>query len=204
MIATSSTISQVDSVAQAIGGYTSWLSKSGKADRTIIQAYRVLTAIFDVMGLESIDQFDADITQQFLEHQARHGYSGRTIATQLSELKRFAKWLVSSRLFQSDPIASVFWHLDEDDQAEAVDRAQERFQRLFRIMEYVSSCRFGASHDDIYRACNDVTSVCLRTITRDTKLLASVGILRKEEHTGTERIVYKANPFNRILQLAIK
>lgn len=210
MIAKSSTInssfsqpfpvSNVNSVAQAIADYTSWLSESGKAAKTIENAKRFLHAVvFDVMGCDTIDQLDADITLQFIEHQERHGFAGKTIRTQLAELKRFSKWLVHSGRIKSDPIANVTFEADDE---ESIDRAQVRFQRLFKMIEFVSNSRLGVTLEMLNEFCCEVSNICLRTTRRDVNLLIAIGALRKARDASVDLILYKANPLSRICQLS--
>ena len=195
-----------NSVAVAIEAYTSWLSQAGKASSTITNAKRHITAIVcDVIECDRIEQLDTDIVVQFIEHQENHGFAGKTIRTQLAELKRFSKWLVRSGRIKSDPIASVTFEVDED---ESTERAQIRFQRLFKMIEFVSASRFGVSLEDINRACCEDRQVCLRTTRRDVDLLVAVGTFHKDRHSRFDRgtrldsIKIKLNPYARLSQLA--
>ena len=191
-----------NSVSIAIEAYTSWLSQSGKSEGTVSMAKRFLNAIvFDVMGCDEIDQLDADITLQFIEHQENHGYAGKTIRSQLAELKRFSKWLVKSGRFNTDPIANLKFDIDEN---ESVDRAQVRFVRLFKMIELVSNSRFGVTLEMLREACCEVSSVCIRTIRRDIDLLVAIGAIRKDREASVDLILYKSNPISRISQLFIK
>ena len=212
MIAKTSTISSsfnqplpvgnVNSVAGAIADYTSWLSESGKAEKTVDNAKRFLyVVIFEVMGCDTIDQLDADITAEFIEHQERHGYAGKTIRTQLAELKRFSKWLVRSGRIMSDPIANVTFEVDD---TESTNRAQVRFARLFKMIVFVSNSRLGVTLEMLHETCCEVSTVCIRTTRRDVDLLVSIGALRKDRDASVDLILYKANPFSRISQLALK
>ena len=203
--------SVVEPVTQAIEGYTSWLSQSGKSISTVSNAKKLITTIvYDVMGCDRIDEFNADITLQFLEHQEEHGYAGKTIRTQLAELKRFSKWLVRSGRIKSDPIAKLTFEVDE---AESADRAQVRFQRLFKMIEFVSTSRFGVSPKALNDLCCETSHVCERTTRRDIDLLIAIGAFRKEIACGAFRkdrasrldsITIKLNPFSRLSQLASK
>ena len=163
----------------------------------------MLTAVvFDVMGCDVAEDLTIEITEQFLEHQQTHDYAGRTIRTQLAELKRFSKWLVHSGRIKSDPIAKLTFEVDE---AESVDRAQVRFQRLFAMIEYLSNNRFVATMVEINKHCCETVRVCERTTRRDIELLVSIGVFREEPRTcRLDAIVIRLNPFSRLSQLASK
>jgi hypothetical protein len=204
-------VSNVEPVKQTIEAYTSWLSRSGKPDKTVSNTKKLLIAIvFETMGCDHIDEFNADITVQFIEQQQEAEYASRTIKTQLFELKRFSKWLVSSGRIKSDPIANMTFEVDE---SESADRAQVRFQRLFAMIEFVSNSRFGVSPKAINDHCCEVSHVCERTTRRDIDLLIAIGTFRKEITDGSFRkdrasrsdsITIKLNPFSRLSQLASK
>jgi hypothetical protein len=193
----------VEPVQQTIETYTSWLTKSGKSERTVYHVRRLLNAIlFDVMGCDVAEDLTLEITEQFLEHQQDHDYAGKTIRTQLAELKRFSKWLVRSGRFKSDPIANLKFSVDE---GESVDRAQIRFQRLFRMIEYVANHRFGVTPTDINKHCCETAHVCERTTRRDIELLVAIGAFSKEDRASRlDAIRIKLSPFNKLAQLASK
>lgn len=195
--------SNVETVTQAIEAYTSWLTSTGKASSTVRQAEQLLTAIvWEVMGCDRLDQFDADITVQFLENQVKHGYAGKTIRTYISELKRFSKFLVRSGRIKSDPIADLMFEVDE---AESVERAQVRFQRLFKMIEFVSNHRFGVTPEAINKHCCETARVCERTTRRDIELLVAIGAFRKEDRASRlDATVIKLSQFSRLSQLASK
>lgn len=185
------------SVSESIEAYTAWLTQTGKARSTVSSAERLLTNIvYATMGCDCIDQFDADITKQFIAHQVQHRYADKTIRTQVAELKRFSKWLVRSGRFASDPLASVHFHADE---CESIDRVQVRFQRLFKMLEHVSNSRFGVTLEMLHEACCEVSKVCERTIRRDVDLLVSIGAILKERNPSVDLILYKANPMSSFL-----
>ncbi len=193
----------VEPIKQTIEVYVSWLTESGKSNLTVRRADQLLTAIiYDCMGCDFVHELDLAITEQFLEHQEDHGYAGKTIRTQIAELKRFSKWLVHSGRIKSDPIAKLTVEVDE---AESVDRAQLRFQRLFRMIEYVANNRFGVTMVEINKHCCEMAHVCERTTRRDIELLVAIGAFRKEARTcRLDAIVIKLNPFSRLSQLASK
>lgn len=189
-----------NSVTESIREYSSRLAQSGKSDRTVSNVKKLLTAIvYEVMGCDGIDEFNADITMQFIEHQEEHGYAGKTIRTQLAELKRFSKWLVQSGRIKSDPIANLTFEVDE---FESAARVQVRFQRLFKMIEFVSNSRFGVTLEMLNEACSEVSTVCLRTTRRDAYLLVSIGVFRKDRNPSFDLILFKANPLSKLSQLA--
>lgn len=193
----------VEPIKQAIEAYTSWMTESGKSESTVDHVRRLLTAVvFDVMGCDVAEDLTLEITEQFLEHQQDHDYAGKTIRTQLAELKRFSKWLVRSGRIKFDPIAKLNFTVDE---AESVDRAQVKFQRLFRMIEYVANNRFGVTMVEINKHCCETAHVCERTTRRDIELLVAIGAFRKEDRTSRlDAIVIRLNPFSRLSQLASK
>ena len=198
MITTSTTINQSFSQSNCPGQaeihsldvYLSWMSKSGNSEKTVEGRRKSLSRTIDELGINCIEQLTSEQVQKWIEYRADQGSASRSVKSRLLELQHFCKWLSTSGWILSNPIAG--FHFEVDD-SESIDRFQLRFQRLFLAIQYISTCRLGATLEMINELQSGLSHVCLRTTRRDMDLLTTLGIVRKERVDTVDLVLYRYN-----------
>ena len=203
MIATTSTITNsvehIDSirwskVGESLESYLSWMSKNGNSEKTVDDRRRSLSKTLVELGIYSADQLNAELIQHWIDSKSFE-HSFKAINSNLNSLKHFSNWLLSSGRLSVDPTAGHKFQIDADDSS--IERFQHKFQRLFRIIEYVSTCRIGATLELVHEHQCELWKICERTTRRDLDLLMIVGFITKERYDSVELVLYKTNPFSR-------